>query len=381
MNSVHVLFVDDEQSILDGMRRMLRRDRTEIEASFVPSGIEALELLAQREFDVVVSDMRMPYMSGLELLSVVKERHPTVVRIVLSGHAEREMMLKAVGVAHQYLHKPCDADTIRRAVIRSIRLRGRFQEPNLLAVVSDLGQLPTMPSIYQEIAQTLRRPDSSLQEIGALIARDPGITTKLLQLVNSSFFGLAREVATPQEATALLGSDVVSSVVMAAELYSAAWLPADELDRLWLRSMQIANAMRLLAREAGLESQADASHLVGVLHLVGRLAVSVARPDVFKVNPEDERELLGFSCEDVGGYLMDIWGLPDALVEAVTFYRRPSETEANSITLTSLLHCAVAVYEAGPDGTPKLDQAHIDSIGAATSIDNWVSICRESMYG
>ncbi len=379
--TVQVLFVDDEQSILDGMRRMLRKDRADIEAEFVPSGPHALELMAHKPFDVVVSDMRMPQMSGLELLSTVKERHPTVVRIVLSGHAEREMMLKSVGVAHQYLHKPCDADTIRRAVMRSIRLRGRFQEPALLAAVSDLGQLPTMPSLYAEITSILREADATLHEVGSLIARDPGITTKLLQLVNSSFFGLAREVSSPQEATALLGGDVVSSVVVAAELYSAAWIPAEELDRLWLRSMQVANAMGKLARHVGLDAKIDSSHLVGILHLVGRMAVAVRRPEIFKGAPEQERAVLGYSCEDIGGYLLDIWGLPDGVVEAVTCYRRPSETMAEAITVTSLLHCAVATFEAGPDGQPALDYEHLEAIGAVDQIDHWVGICREAMYG
>ncbi len=81
--ATRILFVDDEPRILDGLRRMLRSKRKEWEMSFVGSGAEALSLLGEHAFDVVVSDMRMPGMDGAALLDHVKARHPEVVRIIL----------------------------------------------------------------------------------------------------------------------------------------------------------------------------------------------------------------------------------------------------------------------------------------------------------
>jgi len=83
-----VLFVDDEQGILDGLRRMLRPLRHEWEMTFATGGEQGLAALAAHPFDVVVSDMRMPVMNGLEFLVHVRERYPAVVRIILSGYAE-----------------------------------------------------------------------------------------------------------------------------------------------------------------------------------------------------------------------------------------------------------------------------------------------------
>jgi len=107
-----VLFVDDEPRILDGRRRMLRSMRHEWKMSFAETGQEALAILANQPFDVVVVDMRMPGMDGVQLLSEVRKRHQ-IIRIVLSGTADREAILRAVGLAHQYLSKPCDAETLK----------------------------------------------------------------------------------------------------------------------------------------------------------------------------------------------------------------------------------------------------------------------------
>jgi YesN/AraC family two-component response regulator len=98
-----VLFVDDEQNVLDGLKRMLYQMRHEWRMAFVRSGHEALELLSQSEYDVLVTDLRMPVMSGMELLAKVASLHPQVVRVVLSGTADQETALRSATLAHQYL--------------------------------------------------------------------------------------------------------------------------------------------------------------------------------------------------------------------------------------------------------------------------------------
>ncbi len=101
-----ILFVDDESLALQGLERMLRNMRNEWEMEFVDSGPKALERMAQADFDVVVSDMRMPCMNGAHLLNEVMLRYPATVRLILSGHADQDLILKCVGSTHQYLAKP-----------------------------------------------------------------------------------------------------------------------------------------------------------------------------------------------------------------------------------------------------------------------------------
>ena len=90
---IRILFVDDELNVLEGLQRLLRPMRKEWEIENVESGAAALDLLAQSEFDVVVSDVKMPEMDGVELLSEVRTRFPSVVRIALSGHSDRQSII------------------------------------------------------------------------------------------------------------------------------------------------------------------------------------------------------------------------------------------------------------------------------------------------
>src|SRR5437867_2356541 len=108
-----VLFVDDEPNVLAGLQRMLRPMRQDWDMHFVTGGADALNALADARFDVIVSDMRMPGLDGADLLDEVSRTYPDVVRIVLSGQANQESILRVVGPAHQYLSKPCDAEALK----------------------------------------------------------------------------------------------------------------------------------------------------------------------------------------------------------------------------------------------------------------------------
>ena len=117
---INILCVDDEPNILEGLERMLRSVRHEWQMFFVGSGGEALALLDEKDIDVIVSDMKMPGMDGSELLQAVSEKHPNVVRIILSGFSEKEINMRSVGTAHQYLSKPCDPELLKTTVSKYV---------------------------------------------------------------------------------------------------------------------------------------------------------------------------------------------------------------------------------------------------------------------
>jgi DNA-binding NtrC family response regulator len=111
-----ILFVDDEPNILQALQRMLRPMRDEWSMTFAEGGRAALDVMAGQEFDVVVSDLRMPCVSGVDLFEEVRIRWPRVVRIILTGQGDTESMLKLVELAHQCLLKPCDAISLKSAI-------------------------------------------------------------------------------------------------------------------------------------------------------------------------------------------------------------------------------------------------------------------------
>ena len=142
-----LLFVDDEPKVLQGLQRQLRPMRLEWDMNFVESGHKALDFMAAHPVDIVVSDMMMPGMDGSQLLGEVLKRHPQTVRIILSGHAEREAVLRLVGPAHQYLSKPCDAEELRSAIARASPLRDLLGNERLKQLATRIKNLPTLPAL------------------------------------------------------------------------------------------------------------------------------------------------------------------------------------------------------------------------------------------
>ena len=170
-----ILFVDDEANLLDGLRRTLHTMRGEWEMCFVENGQAALQWLENKAFDVIVTDMRMPQMDGAELLSIVRARWPRVVRIILSGQSDRAMILRAVPSTHQFLAKPCEAETLKETIRRSCRLRELLVSNVPRELFDRLERLPSLPDIYEQLVEALADPDVSTERVGHIINQAAGL--------------------------------------------------------------------------------------------------------------------------------------------------------------------------------------------------------------
>ena len=152
-----VLFVDDEQQVLDGLRDLLRRQRKHWDMTFASDAQKAMQLMADKPYDVVVSDMRMPGTDGATLLAHVKQHHPEAARIILSGQADRESVLRALPAAHQFLSKPCDADALRTVIERACTLQQMLSDPAIRTLVGGLDHLPSAPQTYFDLTRAAQR--------------------------------------------------------------------------------------------------------------------------------------------------------------------------------------------------------------------------------
>ena len=151
-----ILFVDDQPNILGGLQRMLHGQRKVWNMSFVESGEEALAAMEEAPFDVVVTDMKMPIMSGAQLLKQVHERYPKTVRIVLSGYADLEAAMQSVAVSHQFLAKPCDSDTLKSVVNRACGLAELLNEETLKETLGAISELPVATAYLSGAAASSR---------------------------------------------------------------------------------------------------------------------------------------------------------------------------------------------------------------------------------
>ena len=394
-----ILFVDDELNVLQGLKRMLRGMRNEWDMAFAESGEEAMRLLEADPFEVVVTDMRMPGMNGAELLKRVQEKHPEIVRIVLSGHSEQELILKSVRTAHQYLSKPCDADTLKNTVSRACALRELLKDNGLKKVVSNIDTLPSLPRLYQEIMAELQSEDASIDKVAKIISEDVGMSAKILQMVNSAFFALPRHIKNIGQAVNLLGLETIKALVLSAQIFGQfenKGVSASFLEKLWAHCMGTAAFAKAIAKEESLARDAvDDAFLAGMLHDVGKLILSTGLPEKYSKIvkqagengaslTEIEQEMLGTTHSAVGAYLMGLWGFPDNVVEAIAFHHSPETCPAKTMGGLAAVHVADALEHAfGPEGI-RTDEAQVNSeflcqIGVGEKLDRWAQVCETAV--
>jgi CheY-like chemotaxis protein len=224
MDKLRILFVDDEARVLRSIRRALSLLDMTWETEFAENGRAALQLLdtAPDPYHVIVTDIRMPGMSGTQLLQQVKDSHPDMIRIVLTGQANLEdnQVFSAVELAHQYLTKPCDIETLETVLRQAQRLRDMLTGAELRQLISRIGSLPSPPALYAELMKEIDKPDASVRNLGTIMSQDMAMTAKVLQLVNSAYFGLRRRIYDPEQAVIYLGFETIRALALSVQIFS-----------------------------------------------------------------------------------------------------------------------------------------------------------------
>lgn len=390
---MRVLFVDDDPLVLQGLRRLLRTTRTDWSHDYATSGVEALELLEQEPFDVIVTDMRMPGMDGAELLTEVMRRHPQIVRIVLSGQAEQATILRSIGSTHQYLWKPCDAETLNQTLARARSLRDLLASDRLKRLVSQLDTLPSPPDLYFAVLEECRSPHGSITRIADVVAQDVAMTAKILHLMNSAFFGRRRRVSSPLQAVQLLGLNTVKALVLSTHVFTQfRGSKPDQrfIERLQAHSVRASACARLIAASERCDEQVVDDACVGaLLHDTGELVLAANVPDEHArarawarehgaTMQEGEIEMLGASHAAVGAYLLGLWALPDRVVEAVAYHDAPARCDIPLFSPLTIVHVADALARDPDDADECLvDAGYLERLGLADRLPAWRARCAE----
>ena len=245
-----ILFVDDEQRILDGLRRQFHPRKSEWHMRFAPSGEAALAMLAESPADIVISDMRMDGMSGATLLGCVREMYPLTTRVILSGQTNPAELLEGLGCVHQYLQKPCDPAALANVIQRTAKLRRMVPQAALRTMVGKVTALPPRYETWEAIVTALSNPAATVQSVAEVVESDPALTAKVMQLVSTEFFGVPRATHSAREAIDLLGLTTLRAVVFTGRIFDVTYevdrsrtLPTlTEVAHLWEASVSIADA-------------------------------------------------------------------------------------------------------------------------------------------
>jgi HD-like signal output (HDOD) protein/CheY-like chemotaxis protein len=392
-----VLFVDDEPRILEGLRRMLRSQRHDWEMAFAPGGEAALAMLETLPFDVIVSDMRMPGIDGAALLCRVREQYPHVVRIVLSGHTEFSTALQVVPVAHQFLAKPCDAEMLRVAIERACHLKALLSDDSIRRTVTALGDLPSLPRTYEALMQAVVDPDVTIQKVSRIIEQDVGISAKVLQLVNSAFFGISHTMTNIQGAVSYLGINTLKNLVLSVEIFRAFKpernLPGFSLEKLQHHAQLTAH---IAARLPVPKHLADIAVVAAMLHDVGKLVLAWKLSAHFeKMLAEAQEEHCpsykveeranGFSHAEIGAYLLGLWGLPYSVVEAVALHHGPHRVPHQNFDAISAVYAAnLLAHELEESSNGEQEMYNLENyreelttLGVAELLPKWRALAQE----
>lgn len=355
MAQTRILFIDDEPNVISGLRRLLRGFRNEWQMEFSTSPVEAIERLSTGEFDVVVTDMRMPHIDGAKVLQAVMERSPQSVRVVLSGQADQDRILETVNSAHLFLTKPCPTERLKDTITRACSLRDRLKIDELKREISRVSTVPIQKSVHERFINLINREQVTIEEVGQVVACDVCLTAKLLQLVSSSFFGQPRRIQHPCDPVHLLGLELIRRLAGSTDSFKA--MPDHDLDQFSLEklnahSIEVAHAAKAIAAEEidSFQVQGEA-YMAGMLHDVGKIVLASTFPESYcdavrLANSsgislwESEMKVFGASHAEVGAYLLGLWGVSDPIIEAIKYCRQPE------LSLHHGMHPLMAVHAA-----------------------------------
>lgn len=390
-----ILLVDDDPSVLATLRAKLAEARVPWQIVTAPSGADALELLDREHCDVLVSDAGMPGMDGAELCKRVQQRHPSVVRLMLVSDDERELASRGASTVHESVAKSCTSAALHASVARGVALQDVLTHARLTNLVARLDHLPSMPALYFELVEAMKSPNATVESLGNIIAKDPGMTGKVLSIVNSTLFGLREKIVSPGQAATFLGLDTLKSLVLSVGVVSQ----FDEremrdfsIQESWEHNMLVAKyAREILACEGATKTQLDEGFLAGMMHDAGKLVLASSCPDRFeaagllaerdRAEREDvERRLFGGSHAAVGGYLLARWSLPVSVVEAVLYHHVPAQCREVEFGPLAAVHAANVF--AGIDLTDGdaelagLDHVYVEQLGLTDRLPRWIEACR-----
>jgi HD-like signal output (HDOD) protein len=366
------------------------------ECRLAPDAGAARAFLAGESCDALVVNMSALADGAVELLRHAGGLPHIPLRFVAGSVEDQSLIINSIGGPHHFVRQPFTPPGLVKNILRGLKLDAWLSTSELRALVPRLSRLPSLPSTYFNLLKEIESPSATLQGIASIIARDPVVTARLLQTVNSAAFSPAEKVAHPVDAVALLGVQTIKSLVLCLQVFSQrdeareAGLP---FEIIWEHSLLVAKFARLIAlRQTGDAELAEDAFTVGLLHDVGRIVMAANLPKEYagavavareKPRPlhDEETARFGVNHARVGAYLLGLWGLPARYIEAAAAHHEPGQTAfAPEFSLLSAVHAAnVFAHEMGgqTDGLPlpKLDWPYFQTLGLEDQVPVWRQTC------
>ncbi len=344
-----ILFVDDEKQILRALKRLFINSNYDVH--FANSGQEALKVLDEIEVDLVVTDIRMPEMDGLQLLRRVKDAHPLTLRVALSGYTDNKKVFNALedNLAKLYLFKPWDNKELTAMVGRLFELEDILKDKNLLDIINNLDELPTVPDLYSDLCRMVEE-NADVDVISKKLEEDPAIASKLLRVANSAFYGA--KTGSIAQAIMYIGLINVKNIVLTNAIFEGIGVDREIQDQLWKHVNLTNKLMNAIYQKCLYKRVPNMFASAGLLHDIGRVIIFKYYMDKYKAamklaenQPNShlrdlEKELIGVDHCQIGGYLLNWWEIPVPIIESAVYHHNPLDENIINKELVGVVHIA-----------------------------------------
>lgn len=301
MTMPSILFVDDEPNILSGLRRALRGNNDKWDMHFVTSGKAALDIIEKQPVNLVVTDMRMPGMDGAELLEIISQNAPQIIRFALSGESDVAQAIRIAGRSHRFLAKPTEPEVLL-GVINSLFGDDALLDRYCDASISAFDNLVCAHDQFDALKDLLKEPDRNSAAIAARIMFDPSLSVRMLQLCNSAYFGKPLKTASIQRAVSYVGTSRLARLLNEGRLGREFAAGSDGADDHVLRAMAAVISRERLAAAGASELVQDIAYATALFSGLGQ--AGAAEPN----------------CASKPICIATLFGLPDPLVESLKLF-------------------------------------------------------------
>ena len=395
MNSRKILFTETDGQALQRLMPELADAHDDWEIVLVGDASAALELLSQRGFATVIASFGNDQENCERFLQAVQKRSPAAVRYALLPGQSAINGADFPESAYQCFPSECTAAELEAAIQRGLGVwRQCSDNHDLAALLANLHKIPTPPTLYFEIREELNSQDSDAKSIAEIIGHDPSLAAKILKVANSGFYALPRSITAIHEAISFMGTDTVTSLVLASHVFDRMPVPGLNLDAMWQHSLMVAALARHIATEEGGDRlMVNTAGVAGLLHDIGQLTLLSNVPELYQsmlrqaggnenILLELEREQFGVGHPELGSYVLGLWSLPNAVVEAVARHHAPPGDDGQP---ASLVNMAVFSAEWMLQEFPAHDQSDPQNkhdfpiIASPDRIEGWREICEGLM--
>ena len=344
-----ILFVDDDKLLLSSIKRGLRAQSKVWAMYFAASADEALDLLAKEQIDILVSDFKMPEMTGIELLSVVDSLYPRTIRVLLTGHPEKVKYSQTINICHYFFCKPLRLEGFERFLDRAAVVLNLNINKQLVEHLNAVNSLPIHPESFRRLQSCFEHYDTRPEQLVHIAGKDVALALLLFKLSSSANFSFDKGIRTLAEAVDYIDMHNFRALLNAGQLFFAdepEHCAAFKLDMMQQHCFQTVHIAEALAEISGSSRKLQDIRLAALLHDCGRIVLPYILPDVcmqifsrcesrkhegFAVA---EAQILGTSHAEVGAYLAALWGVPYPVFEAILHHvdTQPPAFEENPVS-------------------------------------------------